>query len=52
MDVLEARGLSDDFLRGLREKIEQAVNVRRDEQKFVESLDKLVLEIVEEVAER
>jgi hypothetical protein len=50
IDLLEARGLADDFLRQLRIRIDKIENMQlEDEKRFVESLDEAVLSIAKEV---
>jgi len=51
IDLLEAREMADDFLRHLNVKIEEAENVvLRDEKRFVQLLDDLVVDMAREVA--
>ena len=50
IDVLEARGMTDDFLGRLRPRIQKAENLLEDERQFAEFLDTLILELVDKVS--
>jgi hypothetical protein len=51
IDVLEARGLADGFLREIRIKMDETEGLidLKDEKRFIESLDDLILALVKEV---
>jgi hypothetical protein len=51
IDLLEARGLADGFLRQIRIKMDEAEDLMdlKDEKRFIESLDDLILALVKEV---
>ena len=54
IDLLEARGLADGFLRQIRIKMDEAEDLidLKDEKRFIESLDDLILALVKEVEKR
>ena len=51
IDLLEARGLADGFLGQIRIKMDEAEDLMdlKDEKRFIESLDDLILALVKEV---